>query len=1005
MSFSKTQDYVTVLQSKGPRLTKTWEQDGTITGHGRAKQHKVRSYPVNNIQEAAAVFMGLRNQPTTCVVRGDWIGAEASVLVPDPDNEREDGWVLRQMAYFTDVPHAWIVFDIDGYKTEADPVKDPEGAIREWIKACLPPEYHEIDCYWQLSSSAGHPSKAGELRAHLVFWLNRKFSSAEAAAYVTMAKILVDRAPLHVVQANYFADPVFAEGVVDPVANRAGLLQGFLGDVVQLEIDEGALAVAMLETARKSTGGGEGGTFVDPRTKKGIVGAFCRAFSIEDVLTAGWFPSNFERVTERRYTWLDGNGSAEGAYVTDDGMRLINTHNTAPLDTIGQGLNAYDLVRVYKFGQLDAVVPADQRTFWDNDLGSRPSDSAMKDWAKTLAEVKAELEAAKAVDNPFTLAQTEMAAEAAAERPVATAPAVDLSSVFGPADVLPLATVATEVDFIDTPHKVTIDERLGLVMGEKVKQRLFAMGVTDDERSELINSPALVNAWKGCFYGPANQRLWLLNEPGQLVQFPPADWERMVKFVFGDFLDAAALQTITARLATERGTDAADEEKAIRKSVWETFVTNVKVHRQRNEVSYRVDMFAKRASIVLTEDTAAVTYLHTDFPVRPSGLLPAVEEAILAEYREHFPMFEQFLELLLHARFAADRRNAFLHMQCLAGFGKGFLLQGVLGADGLGLVCEMSTKDIERALEGAPSGINPNDLVRAWVLAVDEFKAAKGELKQLNNRISLAAKNQMRAIVEVFLKLFLSAESVDSLAGSDGVEAQFADRFSKFAMADGEPRLDDRPLFQEHGKMTYRTVIANYAATKLNTGVAKMRELGEVAASKVSDDFLTAFHKEHGIANEHGLLSDHLPEVASDICALINEWALHKDGQGGSKRLDLLPNNFKLKLDAAITVEMGRVNATDAPTKLIIANKLGGLIKDYIQLFVDRSSTAMFSFKASNIAALVTGRVGPLGAYYNATGERVKTRGAVLVLTQTAEMVAAAEEFGTPTAKVLDFPV
>jgi hypothetical protein len=628
----------------------------------------------------------------------------------------------------------------------------------------------------------------------------------------------------------------------------------------------------------------------------------------------------------------------------------------------------------------------------------------MRAWCKGMPEVKAQLEAARADDNPFTLAQTEMAAEAA-ERPVATAPAVDLSGVFGPADVLPLATVATDVDFIDMPRTVSHDERLGLGMGEKIKQRLFAMGVTDEERRDLIDGTALVNAWMGCFYGPANQRLWLLNREGQLVQFPIPDWEHMVKTVFGSFLDAEALQAVTARLATERGTDAADEEKLIRKAVWETFITHVKLNRQRNLLSYRVDMFAKRSSIVLGEDTAAITYTHADFVIRPSGLLPAEEEAILAEYKTHFPLFDQFLQLLLHARFAADRRSAFLHMQCLAGFGKGFLLQGVLGLDGIGIVVEMSTKDIERCLEGLPSGIQPSDLVRAWVLAVDEFKAVKGELKQINNRISLAPKNQMRAIVEVFLKLFLSAESVDSLAGSEGVEAQFADRFSKFSMADGEPLLDDRPLFQKHGKMAYRIVIANYVATTLNAGVAKMRALGPSAASKVGDDFLTQFHRDHGIANEHGLLSDHLPEIAADISALINEWALHKDGQGSAKRLDLLPVNFKLKLDAAIKVEMGRVNAKDAPTKLIVANKLGGLIKDYIKIFQDHSSSAMITFKASTLATLVTGRPGPFGEYYNAAGERVVTRGAVLVLTQTAEMVAAAEEFGIPTAKVLDFPI
>ena len=53
---------------------------------------------------------------------------------------------------------------------------------------------------------------------------------------------------------------------------------------------------------------------------------------------------------------------------------------------------------------------------------------------------------------------------------------------------------------------------------------------------------------------------------------------------------------------------------------------------------------------------------------------------------------------------------------------------------------------------------------RAFILAVDEFKSARSELKQLQSEISLSPKNQLSQSVEVFAKLFLSAEEVPSFA-------------------------------------------------------------------------------------------------------------------------------------------------------------------------------------------------------------------------------------------------
>jgi hypothetical protein len=1001
MTITRDQDSISVLTSRGPLLTKRWLADGEIEGHGRAKQHTLEAFPVANIFDVAQVLAQLASRPTSCVIRGEYIGHELAAQVSDPDGERKGRLVLRQVAYFTDPARHWIMLDVDKYvPLLADPDEEPLEAIQEWIRFNLPKEFWEISFYWQLSSSAGHPSKRGTLRAHLWFWLDRALTSPEAHAWVTMTKLPVDRAPMNVVQAHYTADPVMAPGVIDPLAVRGGVYPGLFGDSVPLEINEGALAVALLNYRGTAGGDREGAGYGDPRQKPGLVGAFCRAFSVEDVLMAEWFPGSFERITERRYTWLDGNGAAEGAFINDEGTHLTNTHNTAPLDTINQPLNAYDLARIYKFGELDEAVPEDDRWAWVK-ATDYPSDEAMRKFARALPEVQAELDNGPDNDNPFGQDGPEVDAD-----DVHPSPAADMSDLGIPAPAAVLAPVKSE------------DERWGKAMGKKLKGVLHFLGLTDDEIAEVIDGPVLTAAWRGCFFNPNQAKLYLMNKAGDLVQFAQADWGSMVAATFGQILDADKLDAAAARLGMETNTPAAKVAEELRKQAWEVFSNHVKLYRQRGELQYRVDMFANKATVTLTPTAAAVTYAHEAFPVRAIELPEGAEAAIVAEYREHFPFFDTVLDLFLHARFATDRRQAFLWMKCMAGWGKGFLLDGVLGKDGLKLVTEMNVKDVERAFEGNPSAIQASDVVRAWCLAFDEFKAVKGELKQLNNSITAAPKNQLRFKCEVFVKLFLSAEGVDSLVGADGVEQQFADRFAIHEVEDGARSVDDLPLFVLYGKAAYRTVLANYAAVRLNTGVEAMRALGVLGASKAGDEWLRQFHGDHGIGTRYALLGDNLPEMADELTGLVLDWARRGQGMPLQRhgRLDNLQPALKSALDRSIEVVKGALAKKQAetdPAILVVLSKTQALVKTWVNATKDRSEAAMINHKAGQISSLLCGggeeatRALRDGVPYYATNPekgrlapRQKVKGTVLVLVEP-EQVAEVEATFMGSGKVV----
>ena len=87
----------------------------------------------------------------------------------------------------------------------------------------------------------------------------------------------------------------------------------------------------------------------DPLSKKGLIGAFCRTYGIAEAIEK-FLPGVYTAcAVEGRYTYTEGSSSA-GAVVYDDKF-LYSHHATDPIG--GLLVNAFDLVRLHKFGGLD----------------------------------------------------------------------------------------------------------------------------------------------------------------------------------------------------------------------------------------------------------------------------------------------------------------------------------------------------------------------------------------------------------------------------------------------------------------------------------------------------------------------------------------------------------------------------------------------------------------------------------------------------------------------------
>lgn len=110
----------------------------------------------------------------------------------------------------------------------------------------------------------------------------------------------------------------------------------------------------------------------DPLAKAGVVGVFCRAYSIEDAI-ATFLPDIYEpSALSGRYDYIPADSAA--GVVLYESKWAYSHHATDPAS--GKLLNAFDLVRIHKFGALD----------------EKAAFKAMSEFAVSLDKVKIQID-------------------------------------------------------------------------------------------------------------------------------------------------------------------------------------------------------------------------------------------------------------------------------------------------------------------------------------------------------------------------------------------------------------------------------------------------------------------------------------------------------------------------------------------------------------------------------------------------------------------------------------
>lgn len=119
----------------------------------------------------------------------------------------------------------------------------------------------------------------------------------------------------------------------------------------------------------------------NPLEKPGVIGAFCRSFTIHDVIDR-WLSDVYEPTKDdNRYTYV--KGSTAGGLVVYEDKFAYSHHATDPCS--GLLCNAFDLVRIHLFGDQDENAKEDTPS---NKL---PSFIAMASMASDLDEVKEDI--------------------------------------------------------------------------------------------------------------------------------------------------------------------------------------------------------------------------------------------------------------------------------------------------------------------------------------------------------------------------------------------------------------------------------------------------------------------------------------------------------------------------------------------------------------------------------------------------------------------------------------
>jgi hypothetical protein len=216
---------------RGAFATKLWSWNPTLQQwikhtYSAGKWFYPTEESARSLDELASAIVRIASDPTAMVIRG--------ALLPERRHALGLGSTVRRIkspnadSYFEEVPHTWLMIDVDKFvlRLSDDLADDPESVIANAIEELLPPAFHDVRCFFQLSASAVFVP--GILKAHVFYWLTAPIADTLLKAIMKQcAPRLADYSVFQGVQPHFVANPVI-QGAPDPLPRRFGWIDGIM---------------------------------------------------------------------------------------------------------------------------------------------------------------------------------------------------------------------------------------------------------------------------------------------------------------------------------------------------------------------------------------------------------------------------------------------------------------------------------------------------------------------------------------------------------------------------------------------------------------------------------------------------------------------------------------------------------------------------------------------------------------------------------------------------------
>jgi hypothetical protein len=183
----------------------------------------------SGIRDFAKQITPLFGDSHSCIIRGKLIDPAKSL--EQIRRTKEDNLSNGKIGYFEEQETGkyWVCFDFDKIKNPDQNLTEEE--MLRYLVTRLGSEFEKTTFVYHWSSSAGLDGWK-TISAHLYFWLSEPRTDAEMKDWAVdfnnkAGTKIVDEALFDCIQAHYTANPIFEDGITDPIqAGRAGLIEG-----------------------------------------------------------------------------------------------------------------------------------------------------------------------------------------------------------------------------------------------------------------------------------------------------------------------------------------------------------------------------------------------------------------------------------------------------------------------------------------------------------------------------------------------------------------------------------------------------------------------------------------------------------------------------------------------------------------------------------------------------------------------------------------------------------